>query len=350
MHPRKAARFAGETLPPAIDAGCHGRLAAYLARMLRYLAAAAFLASPAFSGQPGPDTADAFVADDADALWSRMTLDMQDALGNSAALSDLRASLGDETQVIAENTLTLNGLTTYQRLSEWTGTEDPLMLTIASDDAGQIAGFHIVPAPRLPTDDAVPVPVPVTGLRLPFDGEWLVFWGGDDLAHNYHAADPGQRYAADFVMADDGASFKGDPMKLDSYHCWDQPILAPAAGQVVAATADRPDQQIGETDADNPAGNHVVIEIAPDTYVFLAHLRHSSVTVAPGDPVEPGQKIGSCGNSGNTSEPHLHMHIQTEPALGQGTGRPAHFARYRADGAVIGDAAPLRGQTIAPAP
>ena len=42
--------------------------------------------------------------------------------------------------------------------------------------------------------------------------------------------------------------------------------------------------------------------------LLLAHLQHRSVTVAPGEPVQAGRVLGSVGNSGNTSEPHLHIH------------------------------------------
>ncbi len=57
-------------------------------------------------------------------------------------------------------------------------------------------------------------------------------------------------------------------------------------------------------------GNHVVIEIGPEKFVLLAHLMKDSVVVREGDPVRRGDKIARCGNSGNTSEPHLHLQVQ----------------------------------------
>ncbi|MDO5528371.1 MAG: M23 family metallopeptidase [Paracoccus sp. (in: a-proteobacteria)] len=313
--------------------------------MFRHAAIAVLIAGSAAAGEAGPDAAAIFASGEADQLWQRLSPDMQEAVGSADALAELRAGLGDETQMIAESSLKLNGLTTYRRLSEWDGSDEPLMLTLASDDAGEISGFLLTPEPRLPDDDAPPV----SGLQLPFAGEWLVFWGGDDLAHNYHAADPAQRYAVDLVIAEGGASFDGDPLQLESYHCWDQPILAPAAGRVVAAIGDLPDQPIGESDESAPAGNHVVIETAPQRYLFLAHLRQGSLGVAQGDEVAAGQQIGTCGNSGNTSEPHLHIHAQTEPVLGQGTGLPLEFTDYLSGGARVENGALLRGQIVAPA-
>ena len=65
-----------------------------------------------------------------------------------------------------------------------------------------------------------------------------------------------------------------------------------------------------------PLGNHGVIELATKTYLIIAHLKPNSVTVVAGQEVEEGQVIGQCGNSGNTSEPHIHIHHQRQdPAV-----------------------------------
>ena len=68
-------------------------------------------------------------------------------------------------------------------------------------------------------------------------------------------------------------------------------------------------------DGKNPAGNHIVIEIAQGQYILLAHLRHKSIKVQEGQSVTCGQPLGLVGNSGNTSMPHLHMQIQTTPDI-----------------------------------
>jgi murein DD-endopeptidase MepM/ murein hydrolase activator NlpD len=62
-----------------------------------------------------------------------------------------------------------------------------------------------------------------------------------------------------------------------------------------------------------PKGNYVIIDHGNGEYSFLAHLKKGSMVVAVGDSLKSGQFIGLCGNSGNSSEPHLHYHLQNKP-------------------------------------
>lgn len=144
----------------------------------------------------------------------------------------------------------------------------------------------------------------------------------------------------------DGQRHSGDPSSLESYHCWGRSILAPAEGVVVRSVDDLPDQAIGASDPAKPAGNHIVIDFGNDEYGVLAHLRRGSVRVAEGDAVTAGQEIGLCGNSGNTSEPHLHFHMQTSPRLDQGEGLPMQFTNYRANDTLIDRGEPRKGEYI----
>ena len=73
------------------------------------------------------------------------------------------------------------------------------------------------------------------------------------------------------------------------------------------------DNVIGETDTDHLAGNHIVMDIGDGHYVMMAHLRKGSALVVSGDVVRAGQPIANCGNSGNTSQPHLHLQVQNQP-------------------------------------
>lgn len=331
------------------------------ARIAPAVLAALILSPPALAqtAADGQAAADALVAGDTAPLWPQMTPDLQDLFGSPAGLAafagGLRKALGDEVEVLSRETVQQGAMVVHERLSRWTGAAVPLQVVVTVDETGRIAGLLAQPQPQ-PADSPHLDYQTRTRLRLPLQGDWHVYWGGRSVSDNYHAADPGQRFALDLLVMRDGASHAGDPADLASYHCWDQPVLAPADGKVLQAVGNLPDQPIGQTDPGNPAGNHVVIDFGPGHYFrqreigFLAHLRQDSVTVAPGDMVTAGQEIGRCGNSGNSSEPHLHFHLQDGPLLGRGLGLPAQFLDYMADGVPVERGEPLRGQTIRLAP
>ncbi|GAB6862660.1 M23 family metallopeptidase [Haloplanus litoreus] len=165
--------------------------------------------------------------------------------------------------------------------------------------------------------------------RLPFDGEWTVVNGSPDKRYSHSWFPVRQRYAHDFVITDnDGRTHDGSG-GLDSFYCFDEPILAPAAGTVVRAKDGHRDHH-RTTGWIDPlqyrlAGNYVVIEHADGAYSFLAHLKKGSVCVTPGEHVEQGQEIGRCGHSGNSSEPHLHFHVQDHKIPYVGAGLPVQF-------------------------
>ena len=71
-----------------------------------------------------------------------------------------------------------------------------------------------------------------------------------------------------------------------------------------------------------------------------------SIKVKVGDKVRSGQKIGKCGNSGNASVPHLHMHMQNTPVLFEGEGLPLQFQNYLADKKFVKTGEPVTGQII----
>lgn len=294
-----------------------------------------------------------FQAGDLDPLWERMTAQMRQALGSRDALSQLReaveARFGPEEAVLSETAQAQSGYRVYLRLARHAKDPAPLVTQWTLDEAGGIAGFFVRPAQQ-PAESRFLDYETKAALRLPFEGVWQVFWGGRTPEQNYHAVDRGQRFALDVLVVEDGSTHAGDGRAPEDYHCWDRPILAPAAGTVAAAVDGLPDQAIGETDPENPAGNHVVLDLGNGEFAFLAHLRRGSVAVKVGDRVESGQEIGRCGNSGNTSEPHLHFHLQTMPVLGEGEGLPAFFNAYLADGEPVARGEPLRGQTVAPQP
>lgn len=154
---------------------------------------------------------------------------------------------------------------------------------------------------------------PAATVRLPSDLPLRVVWGGHRLSTNRHAASPGQRWAYDFVIAPAGTG----ATTLTDYGCFGTPVLAPIAATVHQALDGEPDIAIGTTLADPSRllGNHAILKLDDGTYLVLAHLKQGSVQVKTGDAVTEGQLLGECGNSGNTSEPHIHIHHQRRDPL-----------------------------------
>jgi murein DD-endopeptidase MepM/ murein hydrolase activator NlpD len=166
---------------------------------------------------------------------------------------------------------------------------------------------------------------------LPFRGEWFVFNGGVTQATSHSWDILAQRYAYDFVIADAALMRHRDEGKtLTDYFCYGQDVLAPAEGEVVAVrdgVRDAPRSGSGWVDflAGDFRGNHVVIKHIEGEYSFLAHLIPGSITVRKGERVQRGQRIGRCGNSGHSTEPHLHFHVQDHPNFWIAAGVPVRF-------------------------
>ena len=134
---------------------------------------------------------------------------------------------------------------------------------------------------------------PSATVRLPSNGVLRVFWGGDRLATNYHAAAPDQRWAYDLVV--EPAAHGSE--NLEDYGCYGTTVVAPASGRVHHATDGAPDHTPGQLSADpeNAAGNSVVLLLETGTYLLIAHLKPGSVRVEAGDDVGEGDPIGACG-------------------------------------------------------
>lgn len=197
------------------------------------------------------------------------------------------------------------------------------------DDEWRISSLLLTPPQSLGEDPAANFESDVS-YRVPFEGLWFVFWGGDVALQNYHVVAQDQRHALDLVVWKDGGTHQGDGTANEDYWAYGQKVIAPAGGTVVAAIDGLPDNlpQVG-SDPANPAGNHVVIKVADGEYVLIAHMQPGTLTVSEGDTVEQGQEIGLVGNSGNTSEPHIHIHVQDEPGFDpSATGLPLVFSSY----------------------
>lgn len=99
------------------------------------------------------------------------------------------------------------------------------------------------------------------------------------------------------------------PTELSAYVIYGVPVYAPCTGVVEVAIDGLPDMPVPQMDREHMAGNHVLLRCA-GADVLLGHLQPGSIKVKAGDQVAVGQLVGAVGNSGNTGEPHLHIHAQ----------------------------------------
>lgn len=171
---------------------------------------------------------------------------------------------------------------------------------------------------------------PTNGTALissPFaEGVWYVAQGGASPLVNHHFAVPSQRYSLDLVRLDStGRHLAGIAADLDSYPAWGSSVVAPASARVVSVVDGLADQQPGVRDSANPAGNHIVLEMPGGLRLLLCHLRCGSITVEEGQRVEKGYVLGEVGNSGNTSEPHLHIQAVKRNSDGEWVSVPINI-------------------------
>lgn len=125
-----------------------------------------------------------------------------------------------------------------------------------------------------------------------------------------------QRFAIDWLrFAGDQKTYQGDPKDNKNYHAYGSEALAVADGTVVEVKDGIPENVPGLTSRAVPitletvGGNHVVLDLGGGYYAFYAHLQPGKLRVKMGDKVKRGQVLGLVGNSGNSTEPHLHFHV-----------------------------------------
>jgi hypothetical protein len=166
---------------------------------------------------------------------------------------------------------------------------------------------------RLPTQATLALASPLG------PGTYLVANGGAGTSVNAHAElldqsiarhKPywGTAHGVDLIALDRWGLRASGLMPADpkSYVIFGRPVIAPCAGEVVSAVDDLPDLQVPQMDHDHLAGNHVILRCQGGD-ILLGHFHKGSVRVRVGQKLKIGEFIAQVGNSGNTSEPHLHI-------------------------------------------
>lgn len=215
---------------------------------------------------------------------------------------------------------------------------DTFDTAIRIEQHGERSGSGTIHTAELDINPAAPI-----AIKSPVRGKnWSAGNGPSNTSPHRRSVLPvngqphiGQRYAIDWVqLGDDGKSFKGDPHKNNSYHAWDQEIHAVADGKIVEAKDGIP-ENIPESGklavtitSDTLAGNHIIEDLGDGHFAAYAHLRPGTLKVKVGDTVRAGEVIGHLGNSGNSSEPHLHFQVCDAPSFYDSEGLPFAIDQY----------------------
>ncbi|MFD1848530.1 peptidoglycan DD-metalloendopeptidase family protein [Oceanobacillus bengalensis] len=201
----------------------------------------------------------------------------------------------------------VQGLIEYQWMND---KEDKGIRSYFSEDL-TIEGLLFLPITSYPETDEQ---YTENTYQMPVNEEWFTFWGGTNELVNYHYAVESQRYAYDLVITQGDSSFDGNPAVNESYYAFGKEVIAPNHGVVVSVENNIEDNTpTVDTNTEQPLGNHVIIEHENNEYSIIAHFQKDSVKVNVGDEVSAGDVLGLAGNSGNSSEPHIHFHVADGP-------------------------------------
>ena len=184
---------------------------------------------------------------------------------------------------------------------------------------------------------------PVAVIAAPLTGDdWQAGNGPSNTSAHRRALIPidgrayiSQRFAIDWVeLYPDGKTYKGDPADNKNYRAYGHEIQSVADGTVTETKDGIPQNTPGAASLAVPitletvGGNHVIVDIGNGQYAFYAHMQPGSLRVKVGDKVRRGQVLGLLGNTGNSSEPHLHFDICNASSMLGCEGLPYALASF----------------------
>lgn len=278
---------------------------------------------------------------DYEAIFSTFSQEMKDALPLDKAkefFMGLNQQVGDikEREFVRYEQSYAAYKTTFEKTV--------FLLLLSVDDASKINGMFIRPY----VEDNSPKPGRnTTHLILPFNGEWTVFWGGDSKEQNYHVSHKAQKNAIDVIITDDsGKSFKTDGKTNEDYYAFGKELMAPCDAEVVLVVDGVKDNVPGTLNPMFVSGNTVILKAGENEYLFFAHFKQHSIVVKEGQKVKRGELLGLCGNSGNSSEAHLHFHIQNIEDMNAATGIKCYFNKLQVNGELKTDYSPVKTDKI----
>ncbi|QDQ12389.1 murein hydrolase activator EnvC family protein [Streptomyces spectabilis] len=191
-----------------------------------------------------------------------------------------------------------------------------------------------------------PAPVEV---EAPVTGRWSALNSPADKVPSHGTHGLGQTYAIDITAEGDESGEHARPgfswlwpvaRRGRDYPAFGAPLLAVADATVVHAEDGQRDHLSrtslvgllyfffvegtvrGAAPARRVVGNHVILDLGGGIHAAYAHVRRGSLTVRVGDRVRAGQVVGQCGNSGNSTEPHVHFQLMDGPDIDTARGVP----------------------------
>jgi murein DD-endopeptidase MepM/ murein hydrolase activator NlpD len=231
----------------------------------------------------------------------------------------------------------------YIHYNRFEKTNQPVRTLFTFDNKGKILQFSVQVLPQEAKTHFSNYE-PSTKLTLPFKGKWFVAWGGRNINENQHAVSRSQRFAYDLVIRNGCKTFDGTGKFNSDYYCYEQEVISPAPGKIVEVINNIEENNIGQQPEIH--GNRIVIDHGHNEYSVLGHLKKGSIVVKVNDFVERGQRLGLCGNNGNSSEPHIHYHLQNSSDIDNGDGLPIKFYSYLSNGEYINVGGPKIGEWI----
>ena len=288
---------------------------------------------------------------------SLIELGIGDRAGRSTSIqlsgADLQSRLANPATNLAVETRTLAAgdaalLYLWERVSTTTAIGLASM-NVAATASGGDRKTTSVPL-KSPLLDPIAVHPPLAG------GPWVALYDPNmarghrrvAFARGTRLAVPA-RYAIDWVRLDEiGRPASGAADDFGQWYGFGVDVLAVADGKVVAARDSYPDVLTRVRPAkwteDDVSGNHVGLELASGRFAFYEHLQRGSVRVKVGDQVRAGQPIARLGRSGvNSSGPHLHLHVGSDPSTLDSQGRPWSISQFTVVGGYPDIAAALGG-------
>jgi murein DD-endopeptidase MepM/ murein hydrolase activator NlpD len=236
------------------------------------------------------------------------------------------------------------------------GTEGIIYMWVSQDHPSDVpasvrhrVAVKIGDYPEELTLDTLPVAVSTATptISSPLRGDhWLAGNGPSNTSGHRRALIPidgraaiAQRFAIDWVkLGTEGQTYHDDKLDNKNYYAYGVDALAVADGVVTEVKDGIPQNIPGENSRAVPitletvGGNHVILDIGNGNFAFYAHLQPGSLRVKLGDKVRRGQVVGLVGNSGNSTEPHLHFHISNGSSPLGSEGLPYALSSFELEG------------------